>query len=312
MTLTSFLQQNYLREKRLQFIRTHQVAFDVEPLFPLPLFEDLVSELEGSYSLEQSCKIESDILHAGRFLIISNTASDGLNLLSRSLKFLDSIENRVGISINRELIHVFLKTNGFPEKVIASTVGIDLRPTIKDSSVKIHIVIDKDSIGLIEKSIYLDGSKYSDELTEMLLKDTYMIGFDFFLDGRSEIEIYAAISEEVNRQPHLPQCGRGYFLKKYMQDNFSQRVSSLIAAANVFMIGFSRANKEPVLYFGFYDFMDLFKHFTFNDLADRVCNFCQHQDRIYLTWVGVTASELEKDRLESSRIYFRIYTKIFC
>ena len=67
MNPTSVFQENYLREKRLDFIRAHQIAFDVEPLFPLPLFEDLVSNLQGSYALEQSCKIESDILHAGRF-----------------------------------------------------------------------------------------------------------------------------------------------------------------------------------------------------------------------------------------------------
>ena len=306
MNQTSVFQENYLREKRLDFIRAHQIAFDVEPLFPLPLFEDLVSNLQGSYALEQSCKIESDILHAGRFLIISNTVGDGLNLLPRSLKFLDSIENRVGASINRELIDAFLKTGEFPEKVIGSTVGIDLRPTIKDSSVKIHILIDKDSSELINKAIHLDGGEYSDDLTEMLLEDTYMIGFDFFLDGRSEIEIYP-IFEQGGKLPSLLQCGKGNSLKRYIRANFSQKVSSLINTTNVFMAGFSRVNKEPVLYFGFYDFVDALKYFNFNGLANRVRNFYQHQDHLCLTWIGVTESELEKDRLENSRIYFRVF-----
>ncbi|NCQ75111.1 MAG: hypothetical protein GPI98_16030 [Microcystis aeruginosa W13-13] len=41
------IQKNSLKEQRIQFIRNHQQAFDVEPIYPLRLFEDFVMEVEG-------------------------------------------------------------------------------------------------------------------------------------------------------------------------------------------------------------------------------------------------------------------------
>ncbi|MDJ0669831.1 MAG: DUF5838 family protein, partial [Microcystis sp. M53598_WE2] len=36
------IQKSFLKEQRLQFIRNHQQAFDVELIYPLRLFEDFV------------------------------------------------------------------------------------------------------------------------------------------------------------------------------------------------------------------------------------------------------------------------------
>ncbi len=63
------IQKNSLKEQTLQFIRNHQQAFDVEPVYPLRLFEDFVMEVEGDCSIEASCKIELDKLIASRFLL---------------------------------------------------------------------------------------------------------------------------------------------------------------------------------------------------------------------------------------------------
>ncbi|NCR28599.1 MAG: hypothetical protein GPJ25_20575 [Microcystis aeruginosa LE13-04] len=65
------IQKNSLKEQRIQFIRNHQQAFDVEPIYPLRLFEDedFVMEVEGDCNIEASCKIELDKLIASRFML---------------------------------------------------------------------------------------------------------------------------------------------------------------------------------------------------------------------------------------------------
>lgn len=40
--IADVIQKDRLKEQRLQFIRAHQQAFDVEPIYPLRLFEDFV------------------------------------------------------------------------------------------------------------------------------------------------------------------------------------------------------------------------------------------------------------------------------
>jgi PatG C-terminal/Family of unknown function (DUF5838) len=45
------LDKERLKEQRIQFIRAHQQAFDVDPIYPLHLFEDFVVSI---------CRMDSD------------------------------------------------------------------------------------------------------------------------------------------------------------------------------------------------------------------------------------------------------------
>ena len=71
------IQKSSLKEQRLQFIRNHQQAFDVEPIYPLRLFEDFVMGVEGDCTIEASCKIELDKLIASRFLLFFKDKAQG-------------------------------------------------------------------------------------------------------------------------------------------------------------------------------------------------------------------------------------------
>ena len=97
MTLNSSLHQIKLRERRLQVLRTHQEVFDVEPTFPIPIFEDAVLEIEGSCGIECSCKVEGGQLLAGRFQVCNDIGKTWPESLTHALKLLDKIENRIGI-----------------------------------------------------------------------------------------------------------------------------------------------------------------------------------------------------------------------
>ncbi|MEA5500196.1 LynF/TruF/PatF family peptide O-prenyltransferase [Limnoraphis robusta] len=306
MTINSRFQQNNLREQRLQFMRGHQYFFDVTPDFPLPLFEKLVVELEGSSIVELSCKVQEDRLLAGRFLIFSdqifsNQENFWHKSLVQALNFLDSIESRVGVQINRSSLQQFLAAHITSGKIIGVTIGLDLRPELKDSSAKIHIMVSENSEDLVSMAIALDGGYYPLELVQTILKDCRMIGFDFFLNGHSEVELYTYSSRKKDGLHN----NQGKSTRSYIRKNFSQKVSSLLDASDFFMAGFSRANVSPVLYFGFDDLRDVKEHFLFNVLGDRVYDFCRSQDSITITWIGVTEQDLEVNRLDDFRIYYR-------
>jgi LynF/TruF/PatF family peptide O-prenyltransferase len=74
-----------IKDQRLQFIRNHQQAFDVEPIYSLRLFEDFVMEVEGNCYIEASCKIELDKLIASRFMLFFKDRASRMSKISSSI-----------------------------------------------------------------------------------------------------------------------------------------------------------------------------------------------------------------------------------
>jgi len=106
------IQKSSIKEQRLQFIRNHQQAFDVEPVYPLRLFEDFVMEVEGDCSIEASCKIELDQLIASRFMLFfKDKAQEWQKYLAQSLAFFQQVENRVVVQLDYSLLQRFLGDN---------------------------------------------------------------------------------------------------------------------------------------------------------------------------------------------------------
>jgi len=302
VTITSILQDHQLRERRLQFMRTHQNVFDVEPTFPIKIFEEVVLEIEYPCGIEASCKVEGNRLFAGRFAARGELVHTWPKSLVQALKFLDRIETRIGVEINRDLLQRFLAIHIESKKIVGNTVGIDLHPKLEDSSVKIHIHINREENPeeLVRTALTLDGGHYSAELTEILLKSVTLIGFDFFLDGRSYIELYAT----TPGGKHELRGNWGRCLRPYIRKNFSKKIVSIFEASDLLNVGFSKANVEPVLYFGFKKIKDIPNYFSFNDLGNRIYSFCQNQDANAFTWVGVTERETENNRLNDFRLYY--------
>jgi hypothetical protein len=62
MTLDRSFQEINLRERRLHIVRSHLAAFDVNPVFPIPLFEEAILEIEGTCGVDSKCSVEKDKL----------------------------------------------------------------------------------------------------------------------------------------------------------------------------------------------------------------------------------------------------------
>lgn len=311
MNPTSIFQENYLREKNLQFIRAHQIAFDVEPIFPLPLFEEFVANAEGDCGIEASCKIEVDRLIASRFLLFfdkSDKAVSPANKLAKVLDFSHQVENRVGANIDYNLLDQFIERPNCLNTVMPISCGVDLRSTLSESSLKTHFRLDfldqpvTSMLDLIDFALSL--SCLDDSSMDLLntfnvyipkCKLIPQVGFDFFLNGSTEVELYLEITEEYFNNPQVWQA---------LQYRFSEKILSPLEKSGIFHIGLSKANSNPILYYRLKNKQDLPRYFSTNVTAERVVSFYQQQTTQPHMWIAASEEDLNKQKLDSVRLYY--------
>jgi len=302
--LTSELQHNRLKERRLRFLRAHQDAFDVEPNFIISLFEEAVLGIEVGCSIEPFCTVQKERLFADHFQVSGNTWPSSLTDI---VKFLDRVETRVDVKLNRDLLYRFVALHIDSHKIIDNTIGIDLKTRKEDSCIKIHVHIklEEEPEELVRTMLEIDGGSYSYELIQVLLKSTLVIGFNIFLNGYSDVELWAfCLGDKVEAIP----LNRGRYLKDYVQKLFSPKVNFLLEEASLLSVAFSKAKKaEPLLSFHYQDIEDIRKHFSFNSLGDRIMSFCESQYCITGPAVITTELELEKDRLEKFTLGYHTF-----
>jgi LynF/TruF/PatF family peptide O-prenyltransferase len=291
----STVQESLIREQKLHFINAHRQAFEVEPLYPLDIFQDFITKIDGIDLIEASCKIEADKLQAARFLAFYSQQIE--RKLPEILTFFRQVENRVDVQINYDLLKRFLGKSFDLSKIPKITIGVDLRPNIADSSLKIHFRID-DYPEKIETALALDGNN-SVALRWIALQTVPQIGFDFYLNGRSEIELYCELRDDQFQQPDI---------QAFLKQTFPPFVLEPLKVSSAFHIGLSKDNAEPVLYYYLKDKKDLLVYFSINDTAQRVHAFYQNQPVLSKMWVGVAQGELQKTKIENIRLYY--YKKI--
>jgi len=308
MNFTSVIKQNYSRIKRLQFIRAHQNAFDVEPVFPLQLFEDFVVNVEGYCAIETSCKVELDKLIASRFLLFFDKTVEPSHCLRQVLDFFSQVERGVDVKIDYSILEQFIE---FPNCLSIATpisCGIDLRSNVYESKLKTHFRLECPDwqialvLNLIEFTLSLSSlDNYSLELLNTFNKCIQkhklipQIGFDLYLDGSTEIELYLEITEEYFND---------FKVQELLQQSFSKKVLAPLPKSSIFHIGLSQANAHPVFFYRLNNKQDFSVYFLTNSTAERVISFYQQQTIQPHIWVGVTEQELEKDRVENIRLYY--------
>jgi LynF/TruF/PatF family peptide O-prenyltransferase len=290
--IADVIQKDRIKEQKLQFIRNHQQAFDVEPIYPLPLFEDFVMSVEGDCNIEASCKIESDKLIASRFLLFfKDKSQQWQKYLHQSLAFFSQVETQVGVQIDYSLLHKFLGYNFDFSKITVLSAGIDLRNNFSESSLKMHIRI-KDYPEKLETAFALSDNTAN---SHYLGNFVSLIGFDYYFNGTSEIEIYAEVQEADFFKPEI---------NNLVWQHFSKTALEPLKVSDLFFTGLSKANDNPVIYYHLKNRQDLANYFKLNDTAQRVHSFYQHQDIFPNMWVGTAQKELEKTRIENIRLYY--------
>lgn len=177
--------------KNLQFIGEHKNAFDLEYLYPLDLFEDLIAQVEPC-RIECSCKIEDDQLDPARFNLAINDSF--AQKAQTFLNFFRQVETRVGVKLDYQPLHLFMKGFNY-NKVTQIMAGIDARTELAKARVKTWWAINNYPEKL-ETAIALAGSDSKALRMLLAMNNSLVVGFHLYLAGKSEVRLYPSVSRE--------------------------------------------------------------------------------------------------------------------
>ncbi|NER39083.1 MAG: LynF/TruF/PatF family peptide O-prenyltransferase [Oscillatoria sp. SIO1A7] len=279
------------REKRLRYFNEHKRAFNVENLYVLDKFEFFLQKIEEPSLLESGFKIDLDRLHAGRFCL-GYLPQNKERQFTEASNFLRYIESRVEVKLNYSIIYRFLE--GFDaNKAIKLLVGVDARYELADSKIKLYILLEKYP-EKFEQAISLCGDS-SDVRSLICETKNLLVGFDFYLDGRTDIEIYPMLVEEDWLRAEV---------REKLEKMLPYQALKLLKACHALQIGFSKANDSKVIYFhpidnkGFAESLD-------NEMAKKVNAYYRNQPVIDLL-VAIPELELRKRSIQRLNLYYTI------
>lgn len=276
--------------ENLRYISEHKRALKVESLYPLDIFDRFVQKANG-WGLECSCKIERGKLYPARFNLFRNhPSSQDFDIV---FDFFHQVETRNGVKLDYQLMQQFMGDNFNPDKITQILVGVDLRQEILASRLKFWFVI-QDYPEKLETAFAL--VEPPQELRSLIASTSLVVvGFDFFLNGSSVIELYPRI---------LQQELENIEVRKQLEKFMSPLTLQLLDNCWAFGFGFSKANSETVLYCPTPD-ADSFIANLHNPLADEVHAYYQKQS-ILATIVAFRERELLKGAVENLNLYYQM------
>lgn len=280
--------------EKLHYIGAHKNAFGVDYLYPLDIFEQFV-ETTRNCLIECSGKIKQDKLYPARF-DLQFLDDRHINNLDTVLNFFSQVEARVEINFNYKLLQQFLSNDFDFSKVQSVLTGVDLRHELTESRLKLFIRIGDypEKVALAKQ---LQGD--SPELERLIRNDTLHIGFDFYFDGRSAIELYPEVKRDEFKQVKV---------RQKLEEMLSPAALKPLAVSEMMGVGFSQANEANVLYYFLENYQEFLDYFPVNDTARRVHDFYLQQQGSNKMWVALSESELIAGRIENINLY---YSKAF-
>lgn len=278
--------------QNLNYINEHKTVFDIERnIYPLELFEDFVNKAKG-WGLECSCKIEKDRIHPARFNIYYNNPK--LKHYQLAQDFLRQVGSRADIRLGDKLLKKFIDNDFDFSKVTQILMGVDLRREFSKSRLKFWFVLS----GYPEKvltAIALSGQELTEELKKLVFDNSVIVGFDFFLNGHSAVEVYPSISSESLYRADI---------QMQLANVLSAPAFKLLDNCWSLMIGFSNANPENILYYRTYDPNNFISQLH-NDLANRVHTYYQGKP-LKGTIVGLREKEFLTGLVENINLYYQV------
>lgn len=281
-------------EEKLRYIGNHKQAFDIEPLYPLALFEEFVATT-GDCLIECSGKIKQDQLYPARIDLQFSDKQHFRNIHA-SIDFLKRAASRTDVNLDLDILSTFLAGNFDYTKVQTVLLGIDLRHHLSESRLKLFIRIgDYPEKMALAKHL----CNINQESEALLRSDTLHIGFDFYLDGRSAIELYPELKKDELNQPAI---------YHHLKTMLSPEALKPLPLCSLFGIGLSPANEANVLYYHLENIQDFLSYFPINDTARRVHDFYLQQEGSRKMWVALSESEMQAGKINNVNLY---YSKAF-
>lgn len=284
------------QEENLRYIEDHKQIFDIENSYLLDSFEEFIGEQRKGKggSMSCCCNIEKDRLYPARFAYLCEmlVADPAIKLLDLEefLSFSRRLEGRPEVQIDRRLLQQFLATGLDPSKVVLQAFAIDDRSELRHSRIKMYITI-KDYPEKIATAIALCGEQRDWE--KLIVNGTLQVGFDFFFDNRSAVELYPTFYPADLQRPDV---------QAYLAEKLPARALQMLKESKTLQIGISDENDSDVLYFK-----------SPNNIVDQLGNemvkqvHSQYRNRVFHDlYVGIPESEFSATSIQRVKMYYQM------
>lgn len=292
--ITDFESIAHDREKRLRYFNEHKRLFDVENYYLLEKYEEFVEGQKHNCLIECGIKINLDRFYASRFnLGYLQKEGSKEHLVIGAFDFFSKIETRVEAKIDYQLIQDFL--DGFDyNKILNIFVGVDGRAEIAESRVKLFLQMENYPEKIEEAMSFYGDRVETSEIRQLIsYNNLLLIGVDFYLDGRTAVELYPVVFEEDLHRADL---------RELVGKMLPSKALKLLKDSEGVQIGFSKANKSKVFYFVPIN-PSLFVESLGNEIAKRANAY--YGDRQFLNMVvAIPESELRKTSIQRLNMYY--------
>jgi LynF/TruF/PatF family peptide O-prenyltransferase len=278
-----------IANNNIRYIAEHKQSFDIEYFYPLDIFESFVEQAQD-WGIECSCKIEKDRLYAARFNLFARKFTfEEVNLVFDLFK---KVEVRCDVKLDYGIIHQFLGKNFNFSKVTKIVTGVDLRPDFSASRLKFWFWIDNYPEKL-ETAISLLGKR--EDLQLLYINETWLVGFDFYLNGHSTIELYPSMTRKELQRIDV---------KLKLAKVLSLPTLNLLDAFSSVLIGFTQKNQDRLIY-GYLINPNEFIDSLHNDLANRVHSYYR-EEKVLNTMICLSEKELITGSLNNFNLYYQM------
>jgi LynF/TruF/PatF family peptide O-prenyltransferase len=278
-----------IANNNIRYIAEHKQAFDIEYFYPIDIFESFVEQAQD-WGIECSCKIEKDRLYAARFNPFPKKFTfEEVNLVFDLFK---KVEVRCDVKLDYGIIHQFLGKNFDFSKVTKIVTGVDLRPDFSASRLKFWFWIDNYPEKL-ETAISLLGAR--EDLQLLYINETWLVGFDFYLNGHSTIELYLSMTQEELQMMDV---------KLRLAKVLSLPTLNLLDAFSSVLIGFTPKKQDRLIY-GYLINPNEFIDSLHNDVANRVHSYYRGK-KVLDTMICLSEKELITGSLNNFNLYYQM------
>jgi LynF/TruF/PatF family peptide O-prenyltransferase len=283
-------------EENLRYIEDHQQIFDIENSYLLNLFKEFIGEkrkYKGG-SISCCCNIENDHLYPERFVYLCEVrvSDPTIRLLDIEdfLSFSYHVEERPEIQIDRSLLQQFLATGLDPSKVVMLIFGIDNRPELRHSRIKIYVTV-RNYPEKIATAIALCGKQR--DWGNLIVNGTLQIGFDFFFNNRAAVEVYPIFYKADLQRPDV---------QSYLAKRLPAKLLPLLQESEYLQIGISNDNESDVLYFKASNNM---MNSLGNERVKQV--YSKYRNLVFEDlYIGIPESEFSAESIQSVKMYYQM------
>ncbi|MGE5656399.1 MAG: DUF5838 family protein [Actinomycetota bacterium] len=286
-------------QENLRYIEEHQQIFDIENSYLLNFFKEFIREQRKDKGgiIACCCNVEKDRSYPARFYhaFEFNLPNPGMKLLDIEdfLAFSRRLEENPEVQIDRRLLQQFLATGLDPNKVQTVSFGIDVRPELRHSRIKLYLTI-KDYPEKIATALALCGEQR--DWKNLIVNGILMVGFDFFFNNRAAVEVYPSFSSADLQRPSV---------QAYLAERLPVRAFQILRESGSFQIGISDENDSDVLYFHQFKSANSMVDYLGNEGVKQVHS--HYRNRVFQDLcLGIPEAEFYGHSIQRVKMYYHM------